>query len=127
MTSSFTEIEQEKWNNIKVLIVDDQLSCAQLVKSVLDKIAIKVIDIATCYQQALQLCQNHRYDIVLFDFHLNQNINGGELLTLLRKKNIIASNCGVIFSLVIAHQKLFRRPWASILIVSSRNPLISAH
>ncbi|WP_318442150.1 response regulator [Photobacterium leiognathi] len=97
MTSSFTEIEQEKWNNIKVLIVDDQLSCAQLVKSVLEKTAIKSIDIATCYQQAIQLCQNHRYDIVLFDFHLNQNINGGELLTLLRKKNIITSNCGVIF------------------------------
>ncbi|EAR57015.1 hypothetical protein SKA34_19464 [Photobacterium sp. SKA34] len=97
MPLGFTELEQERWNNIKVLIVDDQLSCAQLVKSVLAKIAIKSIDIATYYQQAIQLCQNQRYDLILFDFHLNQNINGGELLALLRKRNIISSNCGIIF------------------------------
>ncbi|PSV39761.1 response regulator [Photobacterium sp. GB-210] len=97
MALGFTELEQEKWNTIKVLIVDDQLSSAQLVKSVLDKIAIKSIDIATCYQHAIQLCQTQRYDLILFDFHLNQNINGGELLSLLRQQNLIRSNCGIIF------------------------------
>ena len=85
------------WHHVNVLIIDDQRSSGQLIKTILHSINITNIDIATNSVSALQLCQTTAYDLILIDFHLDPHVSGSELLTVMRKNNHISSHCGIIF------------------------------
>ncbi|SJZ73157.1 response regulator [Photobacterium toruni] len=93
--SPFTHIID--WQHVKVLIIDDQLSSALLIQNILHSIDLTTIDIATNCKNALQLCKTTAYDLILIDFHLDPQLSGSELLTVMRKKNCISSYCGIIF------------------------------
>ncbi|WP_256383766.1 response regulator [Photobacterium toruni] len=93
--SPFTHIID--WQHVKVLIIDDQLSSALLIQNILHSIDLTTIDIATNCTNALQLCKTTAYDLILIDFHLDPQLSGSELLTVMRKKNCISSYCGIIF------------------------------
>ena len=85
------------WQHVKVLIIDDQLSSALLIQNILQSINLTAIDIATNSTNALQLCKTTAYDLILIDFHLDPQISGSELLTVMKKNNYISSHCGIIF------------------------------
>lgn len=97
MTEVFTKAPSYNTNDIRVLIIDDQPSSGALIKNILDSINITAVDIATDSDSAFQLCKNTRYDLMLIDFHLEQHINGSELLAAIRKRNHISSHCGIVF------------------------------
>ena len=85
------------WQHVNVLIIDDQLSSALLIQNILQSINLTAIDIATNSTNALQLCKTTAYDLILLDFHLDPQISGSELLTVMKKNNYISSHCGIIF------------------------------
>lgn len=85
------------WQHVNVLIIDDQLSSALLIQNILQSINLTAIDIATNSTNALQLCKTTAYDLILIDFHLDPQISGSELLTVIKKNNYISSYCGIIF------------------------------
>ncbi|WP_297481975.1 response regulator [uncultured Photobacterium sp.] len=85
------------WQHVKVLIIDDQLSSALLIQNILHSINLAAIDIATNSLNARQLCKTTAYDLILIDFHLDPQLSGSELLTVMRKNNDISAYCGIIF------------------------------
>lgn len=92
--STYTNID---WTQVKVLIIDDQLSSALLIQNILHSIDLTAIDIATNSVNAIRLCKTTAYDLILLDFHLDPQLSGSELLTVMRKNNYISAYCGIIF------------------------------
>lgn len=85
-----------EWTKLKVLIVDDQPSASALLKGLLGNLDIHLIDIANTYEDAIRYCMSNHYQLLLIDFHLDHALNGSELATLLRKKKLLAPDCGII-------------------------------
>ncbi|PSW04095.1 hypothetical protein C9I89_15680 [Photobacterium lipolyticum] len=85
-----------EWTKLKVLIVDDQKSASTLLKSLLGNLNIHLINIANTYEEAIRYCMSNHYQLLLIDFHLDHALNGSELATLLRKKKLLAPDCGII-------------------------------
>ena len=81
---------------LNALVIDDHSSSALLIKSLLDTLAIQHIDTALNCQNAIEQCQSRYYDLLLIDFHLDNNINGSELLAILREERWISINTAVI-------------------------------
>lgn len=84
------------WEKIKVLIVDDQRSASTLLKSLLTPLGIKHIDLADTYDEAVRACRKTHYNVLITDYHLNQALNGSELICLLRSKRLLSSACGIM-------------------------------
>ncbi|MEI8596289.1 response regulator [Photobacterium sp. Hal280] len=84
------------WHKLKVLLVDDQPSAQSLMKGVLVQIGLRHIDTAANYREAIKHCQRSAYDLLLVDFHLDNTLTGSELLTLLRKKQLLSADCGIV-------------------------------
>ncbi|MGF1759653.1 response regulator [Photobacterium sagamiensis] len=85
-----------EWTKLKALIVDDHPSASTLLKSLLGNLGIHLIDIADSYEDAIRYCKSNHYQLLLIDFHLDHDLNGCELATLLRKKKLLAPDCGII-------------------------------
>ncbi|WP_299021338.1 response regulator [uncultured Photobacterium sp.] len=88
-----TEINFSK---LKLLIVDDQRSAALMLYSMMQKLGMKNIDTTLSYQDAIERCKIKHYDFLLVDYHLDNTLNGFELLCLLRRRKYVSASCGVI-------------------------------
>ncbi|UIP27245.1 response regulator [Photobacterium sp. TLY01] len=84
------------WHKLKVLLVDDQPSAQSLMKGVLVQIGLRHIDTAANYRDAIRHGQRSAYDLLLVDYHLDNTLTGSELVTLLRKKQLLSANCGIV-------------------------------
>ena len=84
------------FSKLKLLIVDDQRTAALLFKSLLQQLNINNIDISLSYKDAIESCQKNHYDLLLIDYHLDGALNGCELTSLLRRREYISAECGVI-------------------------------
>lgn len=84
------------FSKLRLLIVDDQRSAALMLYGMLQKIGLKDIDIALSYQDAIERSKIKHYDFLLVDYHLDNTLNGFELLCLLRRRKYISASCGVI-------------------------------
>ncbi|KDM92552.1 response regulator [Photobacterium galatheae] len=87
------------WHTMRVLVIDDQHSAQSLMKGMLLQIGIRHIDTASTYREAINHCQHTTYQLILVDYHLDHTLTGSELISLLRKKQLLSPECGlVIFS-----------------------------
>ncbi|MGF1691129.1 response regulator [Photobacterium kagoshimensis] len=96
MTASYNTPPKLDWAKNKVLIIDDQRSASTMLKSLLTPLGIKHIDIADTYDEAVRACRKTHYNVLITDYHLNQALNGSELISLLRSKHLLSSACGIM-------------------------------
>ena len=89
-------IDLSKLNDIKLLIVDDCRVSSFYIKELLRNLSITSVDIAYSYQDAIALCKESKYNILILDHHLEQDINGSELYELLISKSYLPSYSSVI-------------------------------
>lgn len=80
----------------RALIIEDQSSASLLLKSLLNKLDIHDVDVANNEKEALHLCHGKDYDLLLIDYHLNDQVTGSELLDELRKNNLISIHTACI-------------------------------
>ncbi len=85
-----------KWEQLKILVIDDNKASAATLKSQLTNMGVKNTDVTFSYDAALKKCTTKSYHILLIDYHLKQTVNGCEIASLLRKKKLISPSCGVI-------------------------------
>ncbi|MEZ8096496.1 response regulator [Photobacterium swingsii] len=96
MTASNKVPPKVDWEKNKILIIDDQRSASLMLKSLLTPLGIKHIDIADTYDEAVRACRKTHYSVLITDYHLNQALNGSELICLLRSKRLLSSACGIM-------------------------------
>lgn len=94
--STQANTQTQQYQSVKVLIVDDQRVAAGMLKNVLKNIGVKDIHISLTYDDAINNCRQHAYDILFIDYHLDGLLNGSELITLLRRRKYLSSHCGII-------------------------------
>ncbi len=65
-------------NNIKVIIVEDELIAAEFLKEILEQNGVEVIDIVDTGKEAISVCIEKKPDVVFMDIMLRDNISGSE-------------------------------------------------
>ncbi|GAA5217987.1 response regulator [Corallincola platygyrae] len=81
-----------KLNNSRVLVVDDQRSFQVMLKGMLNNIGYTSIDMCESGEQAVKICNDHDFDLLLVDYNLGMNKkNGRQLLEELRAKSLITT------------------------------------
>ncbi len=65
-------------NNIKVVIVEDELIAAEFLKEILEHNGAEVIDIVDTGKEAINVCVAKKPDVVFMDIMLRDNISGSE-------------------------------------------------
>lgn len=80
----------------RALIIEDQSSASLLLKSLLNKLEIHDVDVANNEKEALSLCHSKGYDLLIIDYHLNDQVTGSELLDELRQNNLISIHTACI-------------------------------
>ncbi|WP_087016469.1 response regulator [Thaumasiovibrio subtropicus] len=81
------------WLHARILIVDDSLTEAALLKSLLRQVGVVELFSASSPDDAIQLCQQHAVQVIIIDYHLESILNGSELLCALRQKHLIHLDC----------------------------------
>ncbi|NQU32207.1 MAG: response regulator, partial [Bacteroidetes bacterium] len=80
------ELEENKINNLKILIVEDDETSAQLISIVLSKTGREIITAQTA-EEAVEACHNHPdIDLIMMDIQLPE-MNGYEATRQIRKFN----------------------------------------
>jgi len=80
---------EEKLNKIILLVEDDELN-AKTIKKFLDK--KYYVDSAETPKEAILMCNNKKYYLVLMDINLKSDMNGIELMKFLKENNINYKN-----------------------------------
>ncbi|MCG7498006.1 response regulator [Vibrio sp. Of7-15] len=80
----------------RALIIEDQSSASLLLKSLLKKLDIHDVDVANNEKEALHLCHSKSYDLLIIDYHLNDQVTGSELLDELRQNKLISIHTACI-------------------------------
>jgi DNA-binding response OmpR family regulator len=65
--------------NARILIVDDEAQIAKQIKSQIEKMGYKNIDIAVSYDKAIKSIKNNRPDLILLDINLESEYTGIDL------------------------------------------------
>ncbi len=81
---------------LKVLIVDDCSVSSLMMKGLLKQLAINDVDTTNSYKQAIAMCSHKAYNILMVDYHLEQDINGIELFGLLKQNSYVSPSCSLI-------------------------------
>lgn len=84
----------------RFLIVDDFSDFRSSVKAMLRDLGAKDVDTADRGEEAIALCRNKRYDIILHDYNLGAGKNGQQVLEELIAGKLISHEC--IFVMVTA-------------------------
>jgi CheY-like chemotaxis protein len=84
----------------RFLIVDDFSDFRSSVKAMLRDMGARDVDTADRGEEALSLCRNKRYDIILHDYNLGSGKNGQQVLEELISGKLISHQC--IFVMVTA-------------------------
>lgn len=66
------------YNQRSFLIVDDFSDFRSSVRSMLRELGVKEVDTADTGEQALRMCAQKRYDVILHDFHLGDGKKNGQ-------------------------------------------------
>jgi len=88
------------YSNKRFLIVDDFSDFRNSVKAMLRDMGAREVDTADRGEEALSLCRNKRYDIILHDYNLGSGKNGQQVLEELIAGKLISHQC--IFVMVTA-------------------------
>ncbi|MFA0016483.1 response regulator [Vibrio lentus] len=83
---------------LNILIVDDSKTSAMLIRQQIHSLGTPHDNIHICssYQEAVKCVSQCFYNVLIVDYHLEQRINGNELVYLLRKKNLLNYQTGII-------------------------------
>lgn len=73
----------------KVLIVDDFADFRRTVRAIVQQLGIEDIDQAGTAEDALKLCKDKHYDIILSDYNLGEGKDGQQLLEELKFLNLL--------------------------------------
>jgi len=65
-------------NNIKVVIVEDELIAAEFLKEILEHNGVEVTDIVDTGKEAISVCVAKKPDVIFMDIMLRDNISGSE-------------------------------------------------
>ncbi|AFU98006.1 tetratricopeptide repeat-containing response regulator [Simiduia agarivorans] len=74
---------------VKVLVVDDFDSFRMTVSRMLSDFGCRTVDTAVNGNEALRLCEENDYDLILCDYNLGKGRNGLQLLEEMRHKNLL--------------------------------------
>lgn len=88
------------YSKLKVLIVDDFDNFRMAVSKMLQEYGARDVDTVSNGRQALQLCSENRYDLILCDYNLGTGKNGQQVLEELRHRRLLPPQC--LFVLVSA-------------------------
>jgi len=88
------------YNKRRFLIVDDFSDFRSSVKGMLNQMAAQHVDAAANGDEAIKLCRENQYDIILHDYNLGEGKNGQQVLEELHHAGLISPNC--IFVMVTA-------------------------
>lgn len=80
----------------RILVVDDCRVSSLCIKQLLKHLLIDDVDTANSHEKATSMCAKKSYNILIVDYHLEQDINGLELFTLLKKDKKISLSCSLI-------------------------------
>ncbi|MGB0936328.1 MAG: response regulator [Colwellia sp.] len=89
-------VDLAKLDDINVLVVDDCHVSSFRLREILRTIHIVNVDLCHTYKDAIKLCKENNYNVLILDYHLEQDINGSELYELLISKKYLASYCSII-------------------------------
>tara|TARA_Y100000588_G_scaffold175098_1_gene189218 strand:- start:21297 stop:22943 length:1647 start_codon:yes stop_codon:yes gene_type:complete len=86
------------FKHLSILIVDDSKTSAMLIRQQVHSLGTPHDNIHICssYQEAVKCVSQCFYDILIVDYHLEQRINGNELVSLLRQKKLLNYQTGII-------------------------------
>ncbi|WP_295890602.1 response regulator [uncultured Vibrio sp.] len=82
----------------KLLIVDDCQVYTTVTREMLVKLGLSFdqINIASNSSDCIRLCREHRYQVILLDHNLSEDADGQQVLSYLRRQNLIGSDCVVV-------------------------------
>ena len=89
-------MNQQDRKDAKILIVDDCRVSSLCIKQLLKHIGIDDVDTVHSYQKSIAMCTKKNYNILIVDYHLEQDINGLELFALLKNNHYITPSCSLI-------------------------------
>lgn len=78
-----------EFSKLSALVVDDFSSFRSTIMGMLNKLGIKVIEEAARGQDAIRLCREKKFDLILCDYNLGSGRNGQQLLEEMRYRNWI--------------------------------------
>src|SRR5690625_7108615 len=81
------------YSKLKVLIVDDFDNFRMAVSKMLQEYGARDVDTVSNGRQALQLCSENRYDLILCDYNLGTGKNGQQVLEELRHRRLLPPQC----------------------------------
>jgi CheY-like chemotaxis protein len=98
MTVDIFNTTQKPFSSLKFLVVDDSKTAATLIKHQLMALGANQdrVDIVNSFQNTIKKVEGCFYDVLLIDYHLEQQINGNELAILLMRRKLITSKSCVI-------------------------------
>ena len=73
-------------NELKVIIVEDELFAAEYLKEILGRHGIEVLDIVDTGKDAIKICVEKKPDVIFMDIMLNDNISGSEAAVIISQK-----------------------------------------
>ncbi len=79
------------WSKKRCLVVDDIADVRASIKRWLVDFGCNDVDTAGNAEEAIDLCQHHRYDVVLADYNLGQGKNGQQLLEEVRFHKLLSN------------------------------------
>ncbi len=74
-------------NEIKAIIVEDELIAAEFLKEFLEQNSVEVIDIIDNGKEAIKVCIEKQPDVIFMDIMLRDNISGSEAALVISKKS----------------------------------------
>jgi CheY-like chemotaxis protein len=77
------------YRNKRVLIVDDQRAFQIMLKTMLINFGAKDVTHVGSAEDALKLCRNDSFDLLLVDYNLGSGINGRQLFEALKMDNLL--------------------------------------
>ena len=77
------------YRNKRVLIVDDQRAFQIMLKTMLLNFGAKDVTHVGSAEDALKLCRNDSYDLLLVDYNLGSGLNGRQLFEALKNDNLL--------------------------------------
>ncbi len=88
------------YEQLRILVVDDFDNFRMTMAKILMEFGVQVVDTAVSGSEALKLCREKSYDLILCDYNLGRGKNGQQVLEQLRSENILRGHC--LFMLVSA-------------------------
>ncbi|WP_022962059.1 tetratricopeptide repeat-containing response regulator [Halopseudomonas pelagia] len=81
------------YSNKRFLVVDDFSEFRTAVAGMLRMMAVKQVDSAPRGEDAIALCRNNKYDVILHDYNLGAGKNGQQVLEELHHLKLISPHC----------------------------------